>query len=80
MLFLNLEWMKAPLTATDTPLMLKTGNYQKLVNNHACVLLGLGLLRMEFHFDPAVDGNDLLPGFYVNGISFYGYVSFERIK
>ncbi|XP_066930218.1 beta-lactamase-like protein 1 isoform X2 [Clytia hemisphaerica] len=80
MLFLNLEWMKAPLTGTDNPLMLKTGNYQKLVNNHACVLLGLGLLRMEFHFDPAIDANDSLPGFYVNGISFYGYVSFERIK
>lgn len=80
MLFLNLEWMKAPLSATENPLVLKTGNYQMLRDNHACVMLGLGLLRMRFNFDaPQSENQKTASNFHVNDISFYGYVSFERV-
>ena len=74
--------MKAPLSITEDSYVLKTGNYDMFQDNHVCPMLGLGLLRMRFHFDaPQVSGNQKVASkFHVNDISFYGYVAFERVK
>ena len=83
MLFLNLEWFRTPLTATKDKYILQTGNYERFEGNEKCMYLGMGLMRMKFHFDAppssrAEASGAVAPGFHINDISIYGYMSFKR--
>jgi len=85
MLFLNLEWFKTPITKTKDNYILQTGSYQKLEGNNVCMLYGIGLMRMKLTFDAPSGSTEassggVAPAFHINDISFFGYISFERIK
>lgn len=79
MIYINLEWFRTPLSHLEE-FTLESRNFNKLSQNMYCQSLANGLMREKFFFSPPQGNEKHSSGFYVNGISSYGYARFERIE
>lgn len=74
-----MEWLKVPVVHVRDNILKPLVYFHNLDIYKTCSLLGDGILRENYYFDAPTPNNAKSAGFYIQGISSYGYVRFNRI-